>query len=109
MSDVALARRDTSLDWLVLLVAAVVIGASMAFTATEEWVYAFGWQIPEVCTVRKVLGFRCPGCGLTRSFVFMGHGAWWTAFKMNWLGPVLWLALAAQVPLRIGSLTRTLR
>ena len=64
----------------------------MGLNANEQWVYALGWQVPELCTLRKVLGIRCPGCGLTRSFVFMGHGEWWTALRMNWLGPPFWLA-----------------
>ena len=104
-----MARRDTSFDWLVLLVALLAIGASMVLSTTTEWVSLFGWQVPELCTLRKVFGFNCPGCGLTRSFVFMGHLQWWKAFEMHWLGPLFWLALAAQIPLRIWCLLRPLR
>jgi hypothetical protein len=81
----------------------------MVLNANEQWVYALGWQVPELCTLRKVLGIRCPGCGLTRSFVFMGHGEWWTALRMNWLGPPFWLIVASQIPLRIWALVRPLR
>ncbi len=106
MTLAGLPRRDRRLDWGLLLLAMVTIGSSMVLTATEEWVYVWGWQVPEICTVRRVLGIPCPGCGLTRSFVFMGHGEWLSALRMNWLGPVFWLTLAVQVPLRIRKLAR---
>jgi hypothetical protein len=92
--------------WFLLLFSLVTVGASMVLTTSDEWVYAFGWPLPEVCTLRKVLGIRCPGCGLTRSFVFMGHGEWLSALRMHWLGPITWLVVAVQIPRQVWLLIR---
>lgn len=109
MRQTVTAARNHDGDWLLLVVALVTVGASMVLRTDTEWVTVFGWQVPELCTIRRLFGVRCPGCGLTRSFVFMGHGEWLQALRMNWLGPVFWLTLAVQIPVRIWNLVRPLR
>ncbi len=93
----------------ILLGALIIVVFTALLDTTDDWVYVFGWQMPEVCTLRKVFGFRCPGCGLTRSFVYMGHLEVLSALRMNWLGPLFWTFIAAQIPLRIWKLVQAMR
>ncbi len=46
-------------------------------------------------------GLPCPGCGLTRSFVSLGHGHFWEALHWHPLGPALFF-LSALLWLRCG-------
>lgn len=36
-----------------------------------------------VCILKNALGIPCPGCGMTRAFLFFGHGDVHTAMKLN--------------------------
>ena len=51
---------------------------------------------PGLCPFAHLTGLPCPGCGLTRSWVALGHGDVIGAFGLNWFGPLL-LAVAAVV------------
>jgi hypothetical protein len=64
-----------------------------------------GFQIPEICLLRRTVGVDCPGCGLTRSFVSMGHGYWFEAWSFNRIGPIFFLLVAFQVPYRVFALS----
>lgn len=66
----------------------------------------FGRPLPPLCTFKALTGWDCPGCGLTRSFVFMGSGSVIEAFRVHLFGPVLWVAVAAQIPYRLIGLYR---
>jgi len=41
------------------------------------------------CPVRHLLGIPCPGCGMTRSLLFLAHGDWRAAVAQHPLGPLL--------------------
>ncbi|MEL6346456.1 MAG: DUF2752 domain-containing protein [Myxococcota bacterium] len=84
----------------IFVVCAVVVLASIVLSPTAEAVSLFGFRIPELCTFRRVFGMSCPGCGLTRSFTFMGHGQILEAFRMHALGPIFYVFVAGQLPLR---------
>ena len=56
---------------------------------------------PSVCLFYHLTGLPCPGCGLTRSFVSLGHGRFWESLHWHPLGPVLFL-LCALLWLRCG-------
>ncbi len=77
-----------------------VILFSVLLTPGPESVSLFGWELPGTCAWKEVLGLRCPGCGLTRSFAYMGALEIGAAFQQNWLGPVGWVVVGAQVPFR---------
>ena len=46
----------------------------------------------------------CPGCGMTRSFTYMGHGQIVDAFRLHMLGPFLYTLVVVQIPLRMMRL-----
>ena len=48
-------------------------------------------HLPSVCLFYNLTGLPCPGCGLTRSFVCLGHGRFWEALHWHPLGPVIYL------------------
>jgi hypothetical protein len=63
-----------------------------------------GWPLPEICLSRKIFGVTCPGCGLTRSFIYLAHGdlsASWNVHRVGWL---LALSVVLQLPYRIFAL-----
>jgi hypothetical protein len=82
-----------------LMVIALV--GSVVLEPSSEAIRVFGYELPSTCLWRLTTGWRCPGCGLTRSFTFMGHLRPVDAFQVHALGPFLWLAVAVFTPIRL--------
>ena len=67
----------------------VVAAAGLAAAVT-----AFAWSPagvesgPVVCPFRLLTGLPCPGCGLTRSWVYAAHGRWGDSVAANPFGLV---------------------
>lgn len=61
---------------------------------------------PVLCPFRRVTGLPCPGCGLTRSWVYATHGWWRESFLAHPFGP---LALGLAVVLAVLVLRARLR
>ena len=59
------------------------------------------WPLPELCTFRRQLSMDCPGCGLTRSFIHLVHGDIASAWKLNWVGVIIFGYTLAQPPLAL--------
>lgn len=93
---------------LIFVVFGGMIGLSVLMSPTPELVSLFGFDIPVLCASRKVFGLDCLGCGMTRSFVYMGHFDPVMAFSMNKLGPFLFLLFATQPPYRAYVIGREL-
>lgn len=113
MTDGGRSATATRRWWLgdvaVIAAAALVLVLSMVLSPSTEMLTLFGQDIPVLCGFRRLTGVGCPGCGLTRSFVFLGHGQVWSAFQMNWLGPPLFVAVFLQIPLRLYRMATRLR
>lgn len=56
-------------------------------------------RIPSPCPFRRMTGFRCPLCGLTRATRALTRGDVRKAFALHPLAPLLWaVTLAALAP-----------
>ena len=88
-----------------LLVAAA---AMIALAAASPWVLWVLPHAPVICPFQILFGVPCPGCGATRSFFALGSGHIVTSVRLNPLGVVLWLFLAAVVAFQVGLLPRRL-
>lgn len=64
------------------------------------------WPLPEVCPSKLLFGQRCPGCGLTHSFVALAHGDVPGSLAAHRVGWILFAALALQIPYRAAALRR---
>jgi hypothetical protein len=64
------------------------------------------YPLPESCPSHTILGVDCPGCGLTRSIVYLAHGEWTNSWKMHRIGWLLAATIVLQFPYRIVSLRR---
>lgn len=91
---------------VLLIAAAVVVGLAVVITPSDDILSFFGVEIPVLCGFRNLFGVPCPGCGLTRSFVFMAHGRPLQGLFMNPIGPVLFSVVLAQIPYRMWRLRK---
>jgi len=103
------------MQWLVLC-AAVIVASALLDVGPKGLTLpgAPGRPLPGMCVSRTVFHMNCPTCGMTRSFVSMAHGRLRLAFALHRLGPLAFLLVLVQVPLRAyavltGGLPRALR
>ena len=79
-----------------------VAGIGAAFLLSPEHIE----DGPVLCPFRALTGLPCPGCGLTRSWVYAAHGWWEESFASHAFGLVL---VAAVVALAVVVVTRRVR
>ncbi|HVW38985.1 MAG TPA: DUF2752 domain-containing protein [Pirellulales bacterium] len=96
---------------LIFLIGAVAIAAlAWALEVRPDERVAFRgfsrWPLPHSCYSRVVFGVPCPGCGLTRSFVYLARGNWQAARQEHRLGWLLAGIVALQFPYRLWALSR---
>jgi hypothetical protein len=94
--------------WRMLVVASVVVLLSVTLDLTPSGGVGLpgirGSQIPGLCLSQAMFGASCPGCGLTRSFVALGHGRWQESLHYHRAGWVVALLVLVQFPYRALSL-----
>jgi hypothetical protein len=92
----------------VLAISAFVIVLAFLLEVRSDQRVAFrflpAWPLPETCVSRKLLHVNCPGCGLTRSFVYLAHGDWRPSWNVNRVGILLALVVVLQIPYRLWAL-----
>ena len=93
-------KSSRTFDVQVLFVCSFVVGTSILLTPDASTLALGGFNLPPLCAYRFLFGFECFGCGLTRSFTYMGHLDFVEAWEMHKLGPLLWTIVALQVPYR---------
>jgi len=94
-----------ALSACVLLLAAVLSIRS----GTQVVLPLIGMPLPELCTMRRMTGMNCPGCGLTRSFISLAHGNLRSSWLYNPAGVFWFVAIAFQIPYRGIQLWRLRR
>lgn len=83
--------------------------ACVLLQANEDSVSTLGFQLPEICMMKRTTGVPCPGCGLTRCFILMGHGDFRGAWTMSPAGTLFFTLMVAQIPLQGFQLWRAWR
>lgn len=103
MSDYSAAAARYHVEMLVLAI--IVLGAACLLDVQLDQRVALksfpSVVMPPTCLSREVLGIPCPGCGLTRSFVELGHGRFFESLSQHRMGWILAFAVAFQIPYRI--------
>jgi len=71
----------------------------MAWISSVQFshIQIFGYTIPSLCMFKNITTLDCPGCGITRSFVYAVHGHWYEAYLMHLWGIPLATFLVFQV------------
>lgn len=62
------------------------------------------FPVPGLCLSQSWFGIACPGCGLTRSFIYLAHGDWQAAWKVHRLGWLVASTTVFQIPYRSACL-----
>ena len=86
-----------------------ILVLSVVLEPSTGGVSLFGYELPSTCLWHSLTGWRCPGCGLTRSFTFMGHGQVVQAFQLHMLGPFLYGALVLHTGWRLVAVGRAIQ
>src|SRR4051794_26869823 len=99
----AFRRRNDAWPHRVLLGLALgVVVLSMVLSLGDEpgqvLVPLLNRPLPPLCQLKMLTGLDCPGCGLTRSFIAMGHAQWRDALRFNPAGPLWFILIAGQIP-----------
>ena len=108
-------RRPLSeepLHWILLgMSAAVIMAACLLKVRGEEQVVLplVDVPLPGTCSFKNFFGYDCPGCGLTRCFVSLGHRDLRRAWGFNPVGVFLFAVVAFQIPYRLIQLWRLRR
>lgn len=89
-----------------LSVAVIVLACLLSVRGDQrvEFGAFHGWPIPELCQSKALFGVDCPGCGLTRSFIYLAHGDFTASFHRHRLGWLLALVVVVQVPYRVWAI-----
>lgn len=92
---------------MLLIAAAIVVLSFLLEVRADQRVTPRGLlelPIPETCASRSLFGVKCPGCGLTRSFIHLARGDWRASLAIHRIGWLLALAVLIQFPYRLLSL-----
>lgn len=94
---------------MLLIAAAIVVLSFLLDVRSDQRVTPRelpDFPIPETCGSRALFDVKCPGCGLTRSFIHLARGDWRASLAIHRLGWLLALAVLIQFPYRLFSLKR---
>lgn len=113
-SDRQVERQTVSLrktHWTMLLISiAIIVLSCLLDVRAGRDVIVTGLPnipVPDLCGSRIWFGIECPGCGLTRSFIYLAHGQFDASLTMHRVGWVLAVVVVAQVPYRILRLRQS--
>ena len=79
-----------------LILLAAILAASMLIPPYHD-------TIVVTCLWKNIFGIPCPGCGMTRAFLFLGHGRLYEGFRMN---PGSFLAFSIIIALFVNKISQ---
>lgn len=96
--------------WEMLVIASLTVLLACLLQVRDDGRVAVsglsGLPLPPLCLSYAWFGVKCPGCGLTRSIIYLAHGDWEASWRLHRLGAVLAIAIVMQLPYRIVALWR---
>ena len=100
------ARFRRHVEMLVVAGAVVVLAFFLEVHSDQRVAFSLfpAWPLPETCPSRSLFHIDCPGCGLTRSFIYLAHGDWAASLAIHRVGWLMALAVVWQFPYRIVAL-----
>ncbi len=108
MADSPITDPELKRHWQMLWIAGFVLVCSFCFQVVDNGKVAFRWwtvlQVPETCLPRRWFNVECPGCGLTRSFIYLAQGQLDRSIQVNRVGWCMAIAVLLQFPYRIASI-----
>ena len=90
--------RRRHLEMLFLVTAIVVLAPTLQVQADQRVALFFlpDFPLPETCLSKTLWGIPCPGCGLTRSFIYLAHGDWRASGRcITWAGYWPWQSFSS--------------
>src|SRR3954447_9835471 len=100
-------RRQFNVEVLVIACVVIVLAFVLQVQEDGERVAVGGAPsavLPPTCFSYAWFGVRCPGCGLTRSFIHLAHGDPLASFRFHRLGWLVFALTLAQIPYRLMHL-----
>ncbi|MGI8674896.1 MAG: DUF2752 domain-containing protein [Thermoleophilaceae bacterium] len=94
-------RPDVGLEMALAGVCVATLGAVAVGSMVEDPPAS-----PVLCPFRLATELPCPFCGLTRSLLAVGQGAWGRALEHHVLGPLFIVAAVVLFPLALRALVR---
>ena len=107
-NDLPVRQTDRAGLWVWLVLPLLVLLATLALEVVEGRQVRIKYAqipLPETCATYAWFGFSCPGCGLTRAFVFLSSGQLAQAWNCNPASFLFYPLLLLQVPLAAVLLT----
>jgi hypothetical protein len=105
-------RPDPLFHRTILLLCAGIVVLSMILSVrsgTRVLLPVVGTPLPELCMMKRWTGAGCPGCGMTRCFISLGHGDLAAAWSYNPAGLWFFAIVLFQIPYRAAQLWRIRR
>lgn len=101
--------RDYHWTMLAISLGVIVLACVLQVRGDQrvQFHWLAGWTLPELCQSKALLGWDCPGCGLTRSFIHLAHGDLAASLQVHRLGWLLALFVLVQIPYRLWALCST--
>ena len=93
-------QKEWTYHTFMLVLSVLVVLASVVMKVKGTETVTLPWSslpLGPSCYSRIVFGVDCPGCGLTRSFISMGHFDILAAFRFNAAGPLAYLFTCSHV------------
>ena len=87
--NICINSKATRYDIMILVLLLLMIAATFTFSIQSNTSYIpflRDIQIPKSCFILTVTGYPCPTCGMTRSFISIGHGEFSRALRYNFGG-----------------------
>lgn len=105
-------KVDPLYQWVILGLCVGTLALSMFMSVregTQVLMPFLGKPLPELCHMKRYTGVECPGCGMTRAFISLGHGRLADAWRYNPAAFLLFPLMVVQIPFRAAQLWRVRR